>query len=329
MTVRRVRFAEIAPRPVNLVLAESHQRVRGREQRVVPGLDAIADVFDYWYRAWPVPVDGLPLESVDVYRQSFRPCVPEDPPGTVCQPGAPVSDGTPLWDSGVIAARYPDEMGDDRRRYIPLLFSPASLVGCSGAAGVGGPPLFHAGACGPTVAQEAGHSLGLIHVSNAHGELRGGAFADRFAGDHGQLEGGVVGWDLGTMQPVTFEEGESHRHDFMSYGGGSLPWASMTTWNNLARALRESDQGAGLFPASEAPQLAFSAQPQLVASSQAADDAPAVLVTGRLLGGGKGVIDSLIPAAEGAATPPSPAPAAAKPAWSCATPRARCSWNGR
>ncbi|HEY3240240.1 MAG TPA: hypothetical protein VGL92_11785, partial [Acidimicrobiia bacterium] len=296
-TVRRVRFAEIAPRPVNLVLAESHQRVGGREQRVIPGLAAIAEVFDYWYRTWPVPVDGLPVESIDVYRQSFRPCVADDPPGTVCQPGAGVASA-PVWDNGVLAARYPDEMDDDRRRYIPLLFSPESLVGCSGVAGVGGPPLFHAGACGPTVAQEAGHSLGLIHVSNAHGESRGGAFADRFGGDHGQLEGGVVGWDLGTMQPVPFEDGDGHRHDFMSYGGGSRPWVSMATWNNLARALRESDRGTGLFPGG--------AEPRLVASSQAADDAPGVLVTGRLFGKGKGTIDSLVPAAEGADTAPKP-----------------------
>jgi hypothetical protein len=295
VTVRRVRFAEIAPRPVNIVLAESHQRVRGRERRVIPGVDAIADVLDYWYRTWPVPVDGLPVESIDVYRQSFRSCVPEDPSGTVCQPGAPV-DSAPVWDNGVIAARYPDEMDDDRRRFIPLLFSPESLVGCSGAAGVGGPPLFHGGACGRTVAQEAGHSLGLIHVSDAHGESRGGAAADRFAGDHGQLEGGVVGWDLGTMQPVTFEDGDGHRHDFMSYGGGSLPWVSMETWNNLARSLRDSDRDAGLF--------AGGAQPRLAATSEAADDAPGVLVTGRLFDRGRGTIDTLVPAAEGADTLP-------------------------
>ena len=293
VTVRRVRFAEIAPRPVNAILAESHQRVGERVQRVMPGLGALAEVFDYWYRTWPVPVDGLPIESVDVYRHTFRPCAPEDQRGTVCQPGQPAVEGAPEWDNGVIAARYPDEMDDHRRRYIPLLFSPESLVGCSGAAGVGGPPLFHAGACGPTVAQEAGHSLGLIHVSNAHGESRGGTYADRFSGDHGQLEGGVVGWDVRTMQPVPFEDGDGHRHDFMSYGGGSLPWAGLETWNNLARELRASDRGAGLFPGG--------AQPSLVASTQAADDAPGVLVSGRLYGKGKGTIDSLMPAAEGAA----------------------------
>ncbi|MGH9005360.1 MAG: hypothetical protein ACRDYV_19735, partial [Acidimicrobiia bacterium] len=172
---------------------------------------------------------------------------------------------------------------------------------CSGAAGVGGPPLFHAGACGPTVAQEAGHSLGLIHVSDAHGESRGGSFADRFSGDHGQLEGGVVGWDLRTMQPVPFEDdGDDHRHDFMSYGGGALPWVSEATWNNLARELRESDERAGLFPGG--------ARPELVASTQAADDDPGVLVSGRLYGKGQVAIDTLVPAAPGAATGPEPPP---------------------
>jgi hypothetical protein len=296
-TVRRVRFAEIAPRPVNLILAESHQRQGGRERRFLPGLDSIVGVLDYWHRTWPIPDDGLQIESTDIYRQSFRPCTPDDPSGTVCQAGPPV-ESAPVWDNGVLAARYPDVMDDDRRRYIPLLFSPDSLVGCSGAAGVGGPPLFHAGACGRTVAQEAGHSLGLIHVSDAHGESRGGAFADRFGGDHGQLEGGVVGWDLRTMQPVTFEDGDGHRHDFMSYGGGSLPWVSMATWNHLARALRASDRDAGLF--------AGGAQPRLVATSRAADDAPGVLVAGRLFSKGRGVVDSLVPAAEGAATVPEP-----------------------
>ncbi len=306
VTVRRVRFAEIAPRPVNLILAQSLQRVGSREETVVPGLDDIAGVFDYWYRTWPIPADGLPIESIDLYRHSFRPCRPEDLPGTVCQPEPAPVGAAPVWDDGTLAARYPDEMDDDRRRYIPLLFSPESLVGCSGGAGVGGPPLFHAGACGPTVAQEAGHSLGLIHVSNAHGESRGGPTADRFGGDHGQLEGGVVGWDLRAMQPVPFEDGDGHRHDFMSYGGGSLPWVSMATWNNLARALRESDRTAGLFPDGDEPELAQRGEPQPVASSQAVDDAPAVLVSGRLYGKGKGTIDSLVPASEGADAAPGP-----------------------
>jgi hypothetical protein len=294
-TVRRLRFAEIAPRPVTLVLAQSHQLDGTREVQHTPSLGEVIGVLDYWHRTWPIPDDGLVVESTDVYRMSFRPCTGDEPVGAVCQPGrAPAS--APVWDNAVLAARYPDEMGDTRRRFIPLLFSPASLIGCSGVAGVGGPPLFHAGACGRTVAQEAGHSMGLIHVSNAHGEARGGAFADRFSGDHGQLEGGVVGWDLGTMQPVTFEEDEDHRHDFMSYGLGALPWVSMETWNNLARALREADSGAGLFPGG--------AEPQLVAASQAAGDAPGVLVAGRLYGKGKGSIDVLVPAEEGADTAP-------------------------
>jgi hypothetical protein len=292
-TVRRLRFAGIAPRPVNLVLAQSHQIDGTRERRHTPTLGEVIGALDYWHRTWPLPDDGLVVESTDVYRMSFRLCTDDEPFGAVCQAGTRTASA-PVWDNGVLAARYPDEMDDDRRRFIPLLFSPASLIGCSGAAGVGGPPLFHGGACGRTVAQEAGHSLGLIHVSDAHGESRGGAFADRFGGDHGQLEGGVVGWDLGTMQPVTFEEGDDHRHDFMSYGGGALPWVSMESWNNVARALREADWGAGLFPAE--------AEPRLVASTQAADDAPGVLVAGRLYGKGKGAIDTLVPAAEGAAT---------------------------
>ncbi|MGH9040587.1 MAG: hypothetical protein ACRDZ3_10185, partial [Acidimicrobiia bacterium] len=297
-TVRRVRFAEIAPRPVNVILAESHQSDGRRTQRFVPTLAELAGVFDYWYRTWPIPVDGLEIESVDVYRQSFQACTAEDPAGTVCDPAPPAS--APVWDNGVLAARYPDGMTDDGRRFIPLLFSPGSLVGCSGVAGVGGPPLFHAGACGPTVAQEAGHSMGLIHVSDAHGESTGGAFADRFSGDHGQLEGGAVGWDVRTMQPVPFEDGEEHRHDFMSYGGGSLPWVSTATWNSLAQKLRESDRDTGLFSGG--------AQPELVASTKAADDAPGVLVSGRLYGKGKGAIDSLVPAAEGASALPEPPP---------------------
>ncbi|MDQ3945291.1 MAG: hypothetical protein M3357_09125 [Actinomycetota bacterium] len=304
-TVRRVRFAEVATRPVNLILAESHQREGTRERRYVSGLDVVVGVLAYWHRTWPIPDDGLEIESTDIYRHSFRPCAADEPVGTVCQPGAAV-ESAPVWDNGVLAARYPDGMDDNRRRYIPLLFSPHSLVGCSGGAGVGGPPLFHAGACGRTVTQEAGHSLGLIHVSNAHGESRGGASADRFGGDHGQLEGGVVGWDLHAMQPITFEDADGHRHDFMSYGAGALPWISMETWNNLAREMREADRGAGLFSASEAPHVAVSGEPRLVAASQAADDAPGVLVTGRLLDQGKGVIDSLVPAAEGAATVPDP-----------------------
>jgi hypothetical protein len=240
----RVRFAPVRPRPIHVVIAEAHWRDReGPTQRAAPTIGEIEASLDYLYKVFPLPDGGLPLESAWLYPLQFVPC-PSDPPppSMVCQLPPPLPS-PPAWDNSVLRDRYAEEIAQPRKLFVALLFSPRSPIGCSGRAGFGF-PLFHAGACGATVAQEAGHTMDLKHLSNAHGEARDGTpFDTRFEGDHGQIEGEAVGWDLLAMQPVAPTVGEGHVHDYMSYGGGAT-WTSLYTWRNLLRAFRDADAGS-------------------------------------------------------------------------------------
>lgn len=242
LRLNRVRFAAVDPRDVVLYLADFHWRRGGPVQHARPTLGELGRALDYWERVFPLPYGGLRVTDARVKRWAQRACLAgEEPVADFCST-AEVPD-VPLWDNAIIVAEQAEAMARGHQVFIPLLFSPASPIGCSGRAGIGRPPLFHAGACGPTIAQEAAHSLGLNHWSNAHGENAGGGYTDRFAGDHGEIRTATVGWDIGTGQPVPPTVGDSHRHDFMSYGwsDSSNAWISAETWQRVANAMRSAN----------------------------------------------------------------------------------------
>lgn len=112
-------------------------------------------------------------------------------------------------------------------------------TGSGGCAWLGERSAFTAIAAGFVVAQEAGHTTGLVHTSAAHGEREGGSGVVRFGGDHGQLgEPGRAEWGFDTRAGVVIDprSGESgHVHDFMSYGS-SPHWVSVATWEHLIRS---------------------------------------------------------------------------------------------
>jgi hypothetical protein len=124
--------------------------------------------------------------------------------------------------------------------------NPEGPTGCAGKAWMRS-NRFWAGLCGTTLAQEIGHNLGNQHWSNAHGELAGGGFEDRYPGEHGEVEDDTVGFDVIALQPVP-ARGESHTHDFMSYGD-SPRWVSVRTWNDMAHLLQYTNRGLPSTPA--------------------------------------------------------------------------------
>lgn len=90
-----------------------------------------------------------------------------------------------------------------------------------------------------TIAQEAGHTAGMKHSSNAHDESSGGSALVRWSGDHGQLgppDEQTWGFDTYSMAVIT---GGSHVHDYMSYGGWPK-WTALSTWEHMFEALRRN-----------------------------------------------------------------------------------------
>ncbi len=239
ITLNRQRFEAIDPRATTLYLVHAFWRENGEIRNAKPTLAELNTAINRWEQLFPVPYGGISISGAVVKRWAFRPCVEEETVRENACSDGPVPD-VPIWDNNEIVAEQPDAIASGRAAFIPVIFSPASLIGCSGRAGLGGPPIFHGGACGTTLAQEAGHSLGLIHLSTAHDELTGGDAFNRFDGDHGEMEQDAVGWDLATDTAVLRTDGAGHRHDFMSYGGGTQ-YVTLDTWNKVAVALRESN----------------------------------------------------------------------------------------
>ncbi len=100
---------------------------------------------------------------------------------------------------------------------------------------------FRTNLVGSTAAQEAAHTMGLKHSSNAHGEADGGTALERFAGDHGELSHPAQkawGFDTASMS-VIHPAWRGHAHDYMSYGGGAT-WTSYDTWLSTMQALVEN-----------------------------------------------------------------------------------------
>jgi len=108
-----------------------------------------------------------------------------------------------------------------------------------GRAWLGGHKAFRTSRAWSTMAQEAGHTAGMIHSSDAHGESGGGAALARWPGDHGELAASPTwGFDTTAMTPVTADRGV-HVHDYMSYGA-SPNWTAVGTWIHMLKALRRN-----------------------------------------------------------------------------------------
>ena len=181
-------FTAIDPRPVTLFLIDDHWEVP--DDRVPPDLEPVAcadgtclvnrrpDLNDIvatleGLRTYvPIP-DRIPLRMQWV---------------SLSHPGSGISE-PPEW-NGEVTQTLIDALGDsytdDDRNFAIMLFSSRvvdpdpSLSGCAwGSAGTGVETLFSAAACPDTVAHEAMHTLGVSHVSLAHGEAEGGGGVER------------------------------------------------------------------------------------------------------------------------------------------------------
>jgi len=220
---------------------DSTTPVDGPVSHVMPTNAQIARAINWWIKTWPLSPENIRLSwRTSRISQDFR-----------CNNRRVLTPipGAPQWDNQVYKDENPDIDSSGLRSnpypYIPLLFSPTSPIGCSGRAGVGGPPLFHAGACGPTFAQEAAHTLGFKHASGVHGEDDG---IDRsYPGPHGEIEPNAYGFDIFGIRAIPPTSGPAHTHDFMSYGWlGNLSnaWVSLYTWRNLVGAFGASSARA-------------------------------------------------------------------------------------
>jgi len=239
MTLEGQRFEAVDPRPMILYLADLYWREDGEVRHLAPTLRELSSALANWELMFPVPNGGLSITGGVTKRWALRACNEgESVRRDICSDGA--VEGVPLWDNQEIWDEQPDFLARGRSVFVPLIFSPRSPIGCSGRAGIGGPATFHGGACGNTLAQESAHSLGLIHVSNAHREEQGGGSFERYDGDHGEIEADALGWNIATDQPILPTEGGTHRHDFMSYGSGNQH-VSLDTWNKVAVALRAAN----------------------------------------------------------------------------------------
>jgi len=109
----------------------------------------------------------------------------------------------------------------------------------SGCAWIGGHKAFRTSLGWSTMAQEAGHTAGMIHSSDGHGESGGGSALLRWPGDHGELAASPTwGFDTAAMTPVVSGRG-THVHDYMSYGA-SPNWTAVGTWIHMFKALRRN-----------------------------------------------------------------------------------------
>lgn len=100
---------------------------------------------------------------------------------------------------------------------------------------------FRASTYWGTVAQEAGHTAGMEHAGNSHGEIRGGSAMVRFTPDHGQIDPpGQPTWGFDTTNSMVVTPGTGgHVHDYMSYGGGAN-WTGVDTWDHMFAVLYQN-----------------------------------------------------------------------------------------
>ena len=219
----------------------------GEMVHFMPSTPQLSQTINYWIKVWPVDPSRIRV-SYHYTRISQNP-----PPYSDTQPRqvSPPIPGYPQWDNQV----YLDENTDilvphillrPPYSFIWLAFDNNSWMGCGGQAGIGNTPLFHAATCGPTLAQEALHSISVNHAGNSHGEDAGGGHNPDYPGEHGQVEDNAYGFDVWEMRAVPPDIG-GNTHDFMSYGWTSSAnaWVSIYTWEQIAGLFGATDINVG------------------------------------------------------------------------------------
>lgn len=248
-----VSFEQVQAKEIWVQIIRTNWFWRDATGAIVNDSAEIVEIFNmllYWQKTWPIDESLMRLYPIRQFRISHGDAEPpiEDPPN---------------WDNNVFHDVFghlyaPPSGRNDRPAfstdpyvYVPTVFDPDSaIIGCSGVAGIGYPPLFHTGACW-AAAQEAGHSIGLNHASNAHGERNGGPVDPSYPGDHGQIEEDAFGFDIYNLDVVPPDSScEGHTHDFMSYGCATR-WVSVYTWNKIVDAFRTENASAALERAQE------------------------------------------------------------------------------
>ncbi|MBW8010177.1 MAG: hypothetical protein FVQ83_02890 [Chloroflexi bacterium] len=215
----------------------------------------ISATINWWIKTWPIDPSRVRLS----YRYYS---ISQNPPGYLLDAAgrsinqvSPPIPGAPNWRNQDFADDNTDimEPAGILRPYafLPMVFSPSSFIGCSGRAGMFGPPLFFTGACGSTFAQEAAHTLSRLHARGLHREDDG--LDASYPGLHGQVEDFSFGFDVWDMRAIPPLPGGA-RHDFMSYGGSK--WVSIYTWEALAGLYSAPTIEVGFAPLSENLQLA-------------------------------------------------------------------------
>jgi hypothetical protein len=123
------------------------------------------------------------------------------------------------------------------RTFAYFLTSPDAPIG-GGCAWVGQATMFRTSIVGPTLAQEAGHTAGLRHSGEAHGEENGRL---RWRDDHGEIASPLLpawGFDTAALAVVR-RAGQPHVHDYLSYGDWPI-WTSVDAWNHMFVALQRN-----------------------------------------------------------------------------------------
>ena len=193
--------------------------------------DEIAGAFSWWLKTWPLSEDSI---SVRLRSSSSSWDYVNDMPVMPPIPGIPndlVHRQTVRDENLDIWQRTLNPYG-----YIPVIRSnDVPNLRCAGQAAEGPPQDFDTTPCGTTFAQEAAHTLGRLHASNAHGESGGGSVDPNYPGPHGEIEPNAYGFDIWDIRAIAPTGEWGHTHDFMSYGGRPK-WVSLYTWKGIAQA---------------------------------------------------------------------------------------------
>ncbi len=212
----------------------------GDQVSSVPSRDAVRNSILRWWKTLPAAGDypsRVVFSTIDLAQLDADPAIRLVDPGFHSFFSAvkysEAEDAFKSLDcqshSSITKLRLPD------MRTFGMFVTPWGAPGLSGGcAWIGGHKVLRTSLPWWVMAQEAGHTAGMRHSSNAHDEL--GTPIIRWPGDHGELaQQPTWGFDTTTMTPVVADLG-SHVHDYMSYG--STPdWTAVDTWTRMFDAL--------------------------------------------------------------------------------------------
>lgn len=249
-----VGFRTVQTRDIDLrvyVTDFAYRNSSGEVVHFMPTMSQLSQAINYWIKVWPVDPARIRV-SYHYTRISQNP-----PPYSDTQPRqvSPPIPGYPQWDNQVYNDANTDILTPrillrPPYSFVWLAFDNNSWMGCAGNAGMGFTPLFHAGTCGPTLAQEATHSISINHAGNAHGEDAGGGHNPDYPGAHGQVEVNAFGFDVWDMRVIPPDLLGAAMHDYMSYGWTTAAdaWTSIYTWEQIAGLFGADDIEAGAVP---------------------------------------------------------------------------------